>query len=460
MFQFLPKILDLVLPLNRSRPCQLLVIAEYFVNKEKYLYAMILHELVTFYIGINALIGVGTMMMVYIIHACAMFKIARFLNYLQSLCHMAYGILVVVGVCSLIINLVQFFQVIMTNNIGEIFTFGLLIVLHVNYMFIGSYGGQQIIDHGIHFFRSSYNGMWYAAPLHAQKLLLFVMQKGMVNVNLTAAGLFIASFECFATVEDHYYTINKHCLKVLGIWPHDKSRLIMLQRALISLLIMSYIGMQLLLFTTTEYSMELFLRVLSLSFVFVVIAVHYFTSILKEKDIINLHQQIREDWNLMCDKIENDIMRQNAHNGQIFIQLLFLILVFALVGAVILQFIPIIFDVVFPLDNPRPRNLLIMAEYFVFTNDHFYIKVLHELVSVTVSFTIGYATATQLLGFIYHIFGMFKIARFTKTLETSFDKPLSILAFLGVSLLSLNLYGVINVALSYATLLYNCQSKE
>jgi len=47
----------------------------------------------------------------------------------------------------------------------------------------------------------SYNGMWYAAPLHTQKMLLFIMQKGMINVDLRLGSVFTASLEGFAMVK-------------------------------------------------------------------------------------------------------------------------------------------------------------------------------------------------------------------------------------------------------------------
>jgi len=45
--------------------------------------------------------------------------------------------------------------------------------------------------------------MWYATPLHTQKLLLFIMQKTSVNVqfNPQYGTTFTASLEGFATVK-------------------------------------------------------------------------------------------------------------------------------------------------------------------------------------------------------------------------------------------------------------------
>jgi len=45
-------------------------------------------------------------------------------------------------------------------------------------------------------------------------------------------------------IEEHYYTFNKGFLKLLGIWPHDKSRFVLLQQMFIMVITMTYIAMQ------------------------------------------------------------------------------------------------------------------------------------------------------------------------------------------------------------------------
>jgi len=45
-------------------------------------------------------------------------------------------------------------------------------------------------------------------------------------------------------IEEHYYTINKVFMKILGIWPYEKLQFALLQRLLIIILTITYIGMQ------------------------------------------------------------------------------------------------------------------------------------------------------------------------------------------------------------------------
>jgi len=54
---------------------------------------------------------------------------------------------------------------------------------------------------------SRYNVSWYQAPLHIQKLILFLLRRGSKAFVWNIAGLFIVSIECFASVM-LYYTIT------------------------------------------------------------------------------------------------------------------------------------------------------------------------------------------------------------------------------------------------------------
>lgn len=82
-----------------------------------------------------------------------------------------------------------------------------------------------------------------------------------------------------------------------------------------------------------------------------------------------------------------------------------------IVATPVYQFVPIVLDIVFPLDEPRPLKLFIMMEYFIFNNKYFYIKVLHEVVFIAVCGTILFVTVAQLITFFFHALGLFKIAR-------------------------------------------------
>jgi len=64
-------------PLNQSRPHQLIILSEYFVNIDEYFYPLLLHTVVYIFIIFITLMSTTSIYVAYIQHACGMFEIAR-----------------------------------------------------------------------------------------------------------------------------------------------------------------------------------------------------------------------------------------------------------------------------------------------------------------------------------------------------------------------------------------------
>ncbi|EZA46969.1 hypothetical protein DMN91_005863 [Ooceraea biroi] len=235
--QVLPNIFHSVLSNNESRPHNLQITMEYFIDQQKYFYFILFHLNTAICIGIITTAAVGSTFIAYFQYACGMFMIASFRienamenNKLQDinnkhfiliglsravemhrqavkLCDLLicrfetmYFCLIVFGVICLSLNLLQIFQ---TKESGEIQEFVLSIVLVAVcgfYMFVANLVGQDITDHNDEIYVTVYNVQWYKAPLHIQKIILFLLQRGVKSFTLTIGGLFDASFECFATL--------------------------------------------------------------------------------------------------------------------------------------------------------------------------------------------------------------------------------------------------------------------
>jgi len=71
-------VLDIILPINGSRPRHIQIITEYFIDQEKYFFSIILHMTAAYCIGAAVMIGIGTMLITYILYTCGMFRIARY----------------------------------------------------------------------------------------------------------------------------------------------------------------------------------------------------------------------------------------------------------------------------------------------------------------------------------------------------------------------------------------------
>ncbi|KAL0126387.1 hypothetical protein PUN28_005049 [Cardiocondyla obscurior] len=195
------------------------------------------------------IISVGTMLMSYTFHACAMFKIAsyrigdamtetsvetsslqkdcaicqkiingvrihrkaiEFANLIVSDVRKPLFVMLSVGMISLALNLFQVFAALSANNINELFTTFIFVTTQICYLYAGNYAGQIITDHYSKVFNTTYDSRWYTAPLRAQRLLLFIMQRTSKNFSFVLGGIFVISLKGFSTVASmsiSYFTV-------------------------------------------------------------------------------------------------------------------------------------------------------------------------------------------------------------------------------------------------------------
>ncbi|XP_070523055.1 uncharacterized protein [Cardiocondyla obscurior] len=210
--QYFPSILIFpVLSKNVSQSRHVPIKMEYFIDQEKYFNLILLHVNVTFCIALVSILSIGTMLITYFIFTCGMFKITwyeyrknhsnintmKLTTHIMSIFETMIFLLIVFGVICLALNL---FEV-------------SLLFLYIIYMFISNYIGQNIIDHNndkiikqkflikcVYVHIDRYTAQWYESPLQIQKMILFLLQKGIKEFTLNVGGLFNASMECFAMV--------------------------------------------------------------------------------------------------------------------------------------------------------------------------------------------------------------------------------------------------------------------
>ncbi|XP_018051738.1 PREDICTED: uncharacterized protein LOC108689488 [Atta colombica] len=89
-------------------------------------------------------------------------------------------------------------QIISYNSIEQLILQLIYISVLYMYMFLSIYTAQDITDHNEYVFATIYNVEWYVAPLHIQKMILFLLQKGTKAFHLILGGIFIASMESAA----------------------------------------------------------------------------------------------------------------------------------------------------------------------------------------------------------------------------------------------------------------------
>ncbi|KAL6448886.1 hypothetical protein ACFW04_000557 [Cataglyphis niger] len=252
LVQFLSNfLLNMATTANESYSRRLPVKVEYFIDQQKYFIPILLHLFVIVLCGLTTVVATETIHMSYMQHACGLFQIAncrieqalhkntiqnvtssakrslivcqgiisavnmyrranKFVEMLRANFKWAYFLLLPLGVLSLSINLYRLSQLIMTEEYYDLIVSILVTIGHFWYMFFCNYVGQEIIDHSGNIFYRTYNTNWYVAPLKAQKLLLLMMQRSIRHFSYIIGGLFIPSFEGFATLTSmsiSYFTV-------------------------------------------------------------------------------------------------------------------------------------------------------------------------------------------------------------------------------------------------------------
>ncbi|XP_019697076.2 uncharacterized protein LOC105183318 [Harpegnathos saltator] len=239
LLPFWPRFLDNVFSMNESRShVSLYIVTEYFVNQEKYFYLILLHVNSAFCIGWIALLAVGTMTIACWQYACGMFQIASyrmeqammddalkindtyniglkriicgidmhrkalaFVKYFLSKIEVSYFFLMTGVVITLSLNLYRVFDGLSSGvDIEKLISPAVFLATNYVLMFLSNYTAQQVKDHNDLLFITAYNIQWYVTPLYIQRIILFLLQKGIKSFNMNLVGLMVGSLEGFSTL--------------------------------------------------------------------------------------------------------------------------------------------------------------------------------------------------------------------------------------------------------------------
>ncbi|XP_011864212.1 PREDICTED: uncharacterized protein LOC105560065 isoform X2 [Vollenhovia emeryi] len=242
----LPLILYIVnvLLVNEYDPARLLkrLIPKYFVGQETYSYLIFLHLGGTACLGGTALVATGMMMLVCLKYVCGMIRIASYriekammvntrknvsmkkimfteivhaidihrkanalTTFFLSRYEQSFFILILISVTSLTLNLYGISEALsFGDDIEELLVHSILVLTVFVYLFLLNYAGQEYVDHNAYVFSVAYNVRWYVAPLHIQKLILFLLQRGSKTIKLSIGMIFVLSLELFAMVKNQY----------------------------------------------------------------------------------------------------------------------------------------------------------------------------------------------------------------------------------------------------------------
>ncbi|XP_039311539.1 uncharacterized protein LOC120359125 [Solenopsis invicta] len=245
--QMWPFIIAVILPMNNSRlHPRNYITTEYFVNQEDYHFLIFLHLNAALWVGVTAMIAVGTMLLTYFWYICGMFNIASFrikkammTSILQNITQeneiLIYkGIINAIDIHRKATEFSQYFiksfegsffciiatfmvslsctlvEIVSINNFEEFIPFSIIIITVFLYIIMANYTAQEVMDHNNRVFATVYKVQWYIAPLRIQKMLIFLLLRGNKAFNLNLGGLFVGSLESAAMLSSAsvtYFTV-------------------------------------------------------------------------------------------------------------------------------------------------------------------------------------------------------------------------------------------------------------
>ncbi|CAL7934015.1 unnamed protein product [Xylocopa violacea] len=203
VFHFSSKILDILAPLNESRPHFSYIQVEYFVDQEKYFYPIAIFQNMMFLFGVTVLVATEAINTMCIQHIASLFEITshriekavlqcsketlitaviihagviKFNDTLMITFATPYFLLLVFSVVSLSLMLFWLSQSIaLANDIEQTLIPLIFVFTTVGYIWGTNYVLQKLLDCGNDILSTLYTCEWYRTALDIQKMLLMMM---------------------------------------------------------------------------------------------------------------------------------------------------------------------------------------------------------------------------------------------------------------------------------------------
>ncbi|XP_072756974.1 uncharacterized protein [Anoplolepis gracilipes] len=247
LIPLLPKVLDVIIPLNESRPVIYIVEGDWGVDKDEYYYPILLHCYLAVIISTRCMVNVDSMYMVCVLHGCSLFnaigirlesildkaklvedekimskkhvvikkhdsedyhemilclkkhQIAiKYIHILDSTFKSATFIILFLNV--MILSLIGLQLLNKLGQIQEVIRFGFIAIGSITHLMSMCLPGQLLLDKSIEVFDRAYSAQWYMFSLKTTKLLSILLYRSLVPCTLSAANMFIMSMSMFSSV--------------------------------------------------------------------------------------------------------------------------------------------------------------------------------------------------------------------------------------------------------------------
>nr|AXM05189.1 odorant receptor [Campoletis chlorideae] len=232
-----PFFLDVVKPLNESRPREFLFRTEYYVDQDQYFVPIFLHALTTTSVSMVIVAACDTMYSAFIHYACAVFvelsqeleypvknkddsfyvsknddyfynhivkcvkkhkEVIEFCDFLESTYTVySFG---TVGLNIFLISFTGVQTVTKVDNPSLFVRYSIYVFGQIMHAFFGCWHGQLLIDYSEAIIISAYKSRWHGSSLRSCRLLTLIMMRSTKPCQLTAGKLFSVSLQTFTTI--------------------------------------------------------------------------------------------------------------------------------------------------------------------------------------------------------------------------------------------------------------------
>ncbi|KYQ49312.1 hypothetical protein ALC60_11622, partial [Trachymyrmex zeteki] len=181
IWMFIPEILDIMSPMNESRPRRRPFNIEFFVDEEQYFYFIRFHICLVLIIVPIVYVASSTLFLTLTQHICGMCELLGHIDFDESYVNPVFQILSI------------------SDTERAIRSVGIFCVA-LCYVFISCYMGQRITDTSSSLCGKIFNSTWYNAVVSEQKALLIIMIRRYQPFILTACKFYVMSLQNFGMI--------------------------------------------------------------------------------------------------------------------------------------------------------------------------------------------------------------------------------------------------------------------
>ncbi|KYN43581.1 hypothetical protein ALC56_01842 [Trachymyrmex septentrionalis] len=454
-----PQIMDIVIPLNDTRPRKLLIEVEYRVDQEKYYYPILFHSYVAIVLIISVIVCVDTTYISYVEHGCSLFAAigyrlehviskghidktsyfakskertyqdvevedtcfkekAIFYEFvtclrkhqlaIQYVCILESSFTLSTGIqllCNVVGMSLTGIQVINNlNSIENIIRYTALCLGSFFHLLCMTLPGQRLMDHSLDVFNSICRSHWYTFSLKTKKMLRILLYRSIVPCTLTAGKFFVMSMANYSSVSIIVFAMV-YC-KIIHVRYES--------------------GNGVLLVYDTWSNMDVIVEAIIVITCIFAASTKLINIIVNNHKFRRLLQLMCEHWECFNSEFERHIMRYYASISQKVTKYFGVYFIVFTIFYLLIPLIPRILDVVKPLNESRPLIYVYSVEYRVDKEKYYYPILLHcyatSLITIIVMFTVD----TTYIMCVLHVCSLFiaishRLENITVKAETKSD---------------------------------------